>query len=233
MNVSIVHGEKGIKALKATSDAAVVIIDVFRASTTITVVLEKEARCVVPVNTNNDALQLKNEHHIIIGEEHGLPPAAFDHGNSPWEISQRVATLAGKIVVMKTTNGTRGILAAINKGFPTYVGCFRNARPLAEHLMNRYEQVILVPMGTNERPRIEDDNCAELLRCYLVGEPVIESALIEEVKKERLNQNWHIPTWKEDVYMSLELNTSSIIPFCKNDCDSGYNACIIDVGNDK
>ncbi len=225
MNVSIVQGENGIRSLAKIPRTAVVIIDVFRASTTMTIVLEKGARCIIPVKSNTDALELKEDGHIIIGEENGLPPDGFDHGNSPWELSQ-IKSLNGKIVIMKTTNGTRGILAATKKSFPTYVGCFRNARILAEYLRNKYEHVILVPMGTHEKPRIEDDTCAEILKSYFLNEPILELPLIEEVRKERLEQNRHIPTWKEDVSICLELNTSSTIPYVTTDIKCSHQTCI-------
>ncbi len=226
MKVSIVQGERGIKSLTTIPKMAVVIIDVFRASTTMVIALEKGARCIFPVKSIKDALELRDEDYLIVGEEHGLPAEGFDHGNSPFEIS-RISNLKGQKIVMVTTNGTRGILASFRKGFDTYIGCLRNARALTTFLQKRYEHVTLVPMGTNEIPRIEDDACAEIMKAYLLNEPILERTLIEEVKEARLKHNRHIPTWKDDVSLALELNVSKIIPYCQNSRESTHETCIV------
>ncbi len=226
MDVITVFGERGIKSLSRQQlDRAVVIIDVFRASTTITIALEMGVKCIIPVKTIREAMDLKGEGYLIVGEEDGLPPKGFDQDNSPHLISQM--NLKDQIMVLRTTNGTRGIVTSMNKGFSTYIGSLRNARSLAEFIKKRHSSVALVPMGTKEKPRVEDDVCANILRAYLLNEPIIEDVLIGEIRQHRENDNPHIPTWKEDVSICLSLNQSTIIPFCINDPEMG--TCIIEI----
>lgn len=47
-----------------------------------------------------------------MGEDHGLRPEGFDLSNSPVEVSR--ADLSGRVIVQRTSAGTRGVTAAQN-----------------------------------------------------------------------------------------------------------------------
>lgn len=88
-------------------DSVCGVIDVIRATSTITTLLAKGISKIIIADSKKDALSLKenNDSCVLCGEEGGLPPKGFDYGNSPLEIS-RLRNLKGKNAILKTTNGT-------------------------------------------------------------------------------------------------------------------------------
>jgi 2-phosphosulfolactate phosphatase len=72
---------------------AVAIIDVFRAFTTAAVALANGASRIIMVSAVEEALSLRDSGaaQICMGQVRGRPPPGFDFGNSPFEISARIA----------------------------------------------------------------------------------------------------------------------------------------------
>ncbi|HWP36396.1 MAG TPA: 2-phosphosulfolactate phosphatase [Gemmatimonadales bacterium] len=98
----------------ALANKPVLVIDLLRATTTIVTALANGARAVLPAATPSDALQLaqnlERDDVLLAGERQTLPIPGFALGNSPLEmLPERVA---GKTLVMATTNGTPALLAA-------------------------------------------------------------------------------------------------------------------------
>ena len=107
------------------SRALYIVVDVLRASSSIVTLLEREAARVVAAPSIDDARSLKSQlpDHLLCGERGGLPPEGFDYGNSPAEFAR--AELAGRGVILATSNGTR-ILAALAEAPMVLVGCLLN-----------------------------------------------------------------------------------------------------------
>ena len=105
VDVALTHVE--VNHIDLSSYGAVAVIDILRATTTILTALENGARGVVPVSTPEEATMWRNQHHnVVLGGERGAKRIdGFDLGNSPLEYSPM--TVAGKIVVLTTTNGTQ------------------------------------------------------------------------------------------------------------------------------
>jgi 2-phosphosulfolactate phosphatase len=108
-----------------------VVVDVLRASSSIVTLLERGASRVVAARDTTEARELHKRlpGHLLCGEEHGLPPEGFDYGNSPSEFSR--LDLAGKPVILATSNGTR-ILAALADAPVLLVGALLNRTAVAE-----------------------------------------------------------------------------------------------------
>ena len=71
------------------SNSVVVIIDVFRATSTIASALYNGARCVIPVDSVPKALEIaKNIGGIAAGERDGKIADGLQHGNSPMEYNR-------------------------------------------------------------------------------------------------------------------------------------------------
>ena len=89
----------------------VVVIDVLRATTTITRALENGAQSVIPCLEPEDAIAVRNRlgrDRILLGGERGSQKInGFDLDNSP--ASYESAIVAGKTVAFTTTNGTRAL----------------------------------------------------------------------------------------------------------------------------
>ncbi len=150
-------GESGARRA-ARAGAAVVVVDAFRASTTIAVLVSKGAR-VVPVTSVEEAACAETD--FSIGERGSAKVAGFDFGNSPMEIlGSEVPT--GSTVALSTTNGTRVVEAA--RGARTILtGAFVNAGVLAEELAgeSRYDtEVVVVGCGWEGRRASEDEAAA-------------------------------------------------------------------------
>ena len=101
------------------SAATCVVFDVLRATSTMAVALNQGARAIVPVASIPEALAIRAQRPdvLLAGEREGVRSLgeltggiAFDLGNSPREF--RRGMVAGKTIVMTTTNGTRALRAA-------------------------------------------------------------------------------------------------------------------------
>lgn len=150
------------------SEAAVVVIDCFRASTSIVAALNSGAKAVYPFLHVEEARKAGAQRPgaVLGGERHGARIDGFHLGNSPAEYSAQA--VGGREVVMTTTNGTR-LLAAASKAREVYVGGFVNAATTASALVKGGCNVVIAAAGTEGRFSIEDSLCAGFL-VTLLGE---------------------------------------------------------------
>lgn len=144
----------------------VVVIDVLRATSTITHALVSGARSVLPVAGVEEAArkaeQIGRDAVMLCGERDTEPIRGFDLGNSPLEFTPE--RVAGKTLVMTTTNGTTALLAAA--GAPRcYVGSLLNLSALARRLVDEQADTLLLCAGREGAFAAEDALCAgRLLR---------------------------------------------------------------------
>lgn len=148
-------GESGARAAARTG-ATVVVVDAFRASTTIAVLVSKGAR-VIPVASIEEAAAVAD---FRVGERGSAKVAGFDFGNSPTEIIE-TGIPPGSTVVLSTTNGTRVVEAATGAS-AIFTGAFVNARALADELARGAggEEVVVVGCGWEGRRASEDESAA-------------------------------------------------------------------------
>jgi len=136
-----------------------VVIDVLRASTTMITALAHRANGVLPVADVEEARRLAWEGGpaaLLGGERGGVRIAGFALGNSPLEYS--AARVAGRTIVITTTNGTAA-LAAARGAREILVGAIVNRTAVAEaihRLAGADEDVHLVCAGTDGRVSPED-----------------------------------------------------------------------------
>ena len=146
VNVSLFNSE--------TNDLAIVI-DLLRASTTIIMALNTFKK-VIPVNSVEKALELKEQHNTVLaGEIKRLKIEGFDLSNSPKDIQE----YSGETLILKTTNGTR-VLENIknrNENVKILVGTAINAKAVAiKALELATDDIELVMAGRHEKFTIED-----------------------------------------------------------------------------
>ena len=91
---------------------AVVAVDVIRAFTTAAYAFAAAARHIYLVDSVDEALAVKRAEPdvVLMGEDHGRRPPGFDFSNSPVAIAG--ADLSGRVLVQRTSAGTRGVVAA-------------------------------------------------------------------------------------------------------------------------
>jgi len=156
----------------ALSVGVVVVIDVFRSSNTILMLLSKGATSVIPVATVKEAFDMKNRYpnRLLAGERNGITVPGFDMGNSPYEVSSR--NVQGKEVILTTSAGTQGMTKA-TKAKRMFVGSFGNAGVLIEALRAISTPLVtFLAVGTDGiRKATEDEVCASYLQRRLEGGP--------------------------------------------------------------
>jgi 2-phosphosulfolactate phosphatase len=143
-------------SLYDVSNSAVVIIDVLRASSTIATALFNGAKCVIPVDSVAKCIELgKKIDSITAGERDGKIAEGLKYGNSPFEYPR--SFIEGKTLVLTTTNGTKLMQLALEKGADHIVtGSFPNLSSLCNHLMKQKKNVLLGCAAWKDRINMED-----------------------------------------------------------------------------
>lgn len=208
MKICLKSGLYGAREAKGTG----VIVDVFRASSTICAILAGGAKYIVPTKSLNKAFQLKRNHpdYLLIGERGGLRPEGFDLGNSPYEVSR--LNLSEKIVIFTSSAGFRAIIEAQkSRADELLIGSFVNARAVADYIEQKApDKVSLVAVGTSElglhRKAAEDQLCAQYIRGYLYRKELDFSKILIKIQTsdgaERLRRLGQI----KDLELCLKLN---------------------------
>jgi len=138
-----------------------VIVDVLRATTTLTVALANGARGVLPAATPEEALALRAARPgtLACGERNGRIVPGFDLGNSPYEYAaERVGR---KMLAFASTNGSLAMLAA-QGARRRVLAAFVNARAAVSRVRGERE-VTIVCAGKLGGFSLEDAACAGLL----------------------------------------------------------------------
>ena len=113
-----------------------IVIDVMRATTTMTIMFDQGARQVLAARLlSRLASKQKRPDRLLCGERHTKTPPGFDCGNSPAYFAQR--DLSNHELVLTTSNGTRALFACPTKS--PLAGCFYNGRAVTEQAL-RYAQ---------------------------------------------------------------------------------------------
>ena len=138
------------------SNSIVVIIDVLRATSTIATALFNGAKCVIPVDSVSKCLEIGRQiESITAGERDGRIAEGLEYGNSPFEYPAEF--ISGKTLVLTTTNGTRLLHIALDKGAKEIItGSFPNLSSVCEHLVAAKKNVMLGCAAWKDRVNIED-----------------------------------------------------------------------------
>jgi 2-phosphosulfolactate phosphatase len=149
-------------------DAIVVIIDVFRATSTMATAMHNGATKIIPVETPEACIEIGNATGgITAGERDGKIIPGLSFGNSPSEYPK--SFIENKTLVITTTNGTKLLNMALRKGAKEIVtGSFPNLSNVVGYLKAQNAPVILGCSGWKNRFNIEDT--------------LFAGAVIEEIK---------------------------------------------------
>ncbi|WP_301922964.1 2-phosphosulfolactate phosphatase [Ferruginibacter sp.] len=142
--------------LYAVSNSIVVIIDVLRATSTIATVLYNGAKCIIPVDSVAACIRIgKQIEGITAGERDGKVAEGLSYGNSPFEYPREF--VSGKTLVLTTTNGTKLLHMALEKGAKKIItGSFGNLSAVCDYLIEQKRHVILGCAAWKDRVNIED-----------------------------------------------------------------------------
>ena len=138
------------------SNSIVVIIDVLRATSTIATVLHNGAKCIIPVDSVAECIRIgKQIEGITAGERDGQVAEGLSYGNSPFEYPREF--VKGKTLVLTTTNGTKLLHMALDKGAKKIItGSFGNLTAVCNYLIEQKRDVILGCAAWKDRVNIED-----------------------------------------------------------------------------
>ncbi len=153
--------------------ACVFVIDVLRATTTMCAALHHGAKAIIPVTGIDEAREVAarfaGERPMLAGERGADPVPGFDLGNSPGEMT--AAAVAGRLLVMTTTNGTRALrtVAAAASVHPLAAVNFSAAVQRARSVWRDGGTVMVVCAGIVGGPSREDAYCAGRFGRDVVG----------------------------------------------------------------
>jgi 2-phosphosulfolactate phosphatase len=133
----------------------VVIIDIFRATSSICYGIENGAEAIIPVSEVEacSAYREKGLGYLLAAERNGEVVTGFDFGNSPFSYTKE--KVDGKTVVLTTTNGTQALhLSRTAKR--VVIGSFLNLTALCSWLKTQNENILLVCAGWKNNFNLED-----------------------------------------------------------------------------
>ena len=138
-----------------TKDTVVVIIDVFRATSTIAAALHNGAKVVIPVASVEECIAMKDkeENCITAGERDGKVAPGLQYGNSPLEYP--TSFIEGKTLALTTTNGTK-LLHMVQDADSIITGSFLNLDVVCQYLIQQNKNVLLACSAWKDRVNIED-----------------------------------------------------------------------------
>jgi 2-phosphosulfolactate phosphatase len=140
---------------------ACVVVDVLRATSTLVTMFERglEEALIAPSIDAARTVAGSQPGLLLCGEEGGLPPDGFDHGNSPVEFLK--SDLRGQRTVFATTNGTRALNVA-QASTAVLVGALLNASAVSESAVQAGGSIFIVCAGENGGMSVslEDVFCA-------------------------------------------------------------------------
>ncbi len=154
--------------------SAALVVDVIRATTTAAALLVAGARELVWTGSVERArAEAQARGALLAGERGGVPPAGFDLGNSP--VAFDAAKVAGRAVVMTTTNGTRAALRAAAAAKALGLAALVNATAAARWLLAFEGEVALVTAGREGGLALDDAYALGALAARLAAlEPGLE-----------------------------------------------------------
>lgn len=160
-----------------------VVIDVLRATTTVTEALAagyERVRCVAGIE---QAELLRAPGRVLAGERGCLMPPGFDQGNSP--VEARVQR--GRELVLATTNGAPAIVNAAHQASEVIVACLLNLGAVIEAVAGLGDldelQLLVVCAGTDGAPAVEDTFVAGALCAALQGARTDTARIAESVSR--------------------------------------------------
>src|ERR1700760_2488235 len=178
--------------LYKVEDYIVVIVDIFRATSSICYGIDNGAEAIIPVAEVEEcaAYREKGHDYLLAAERNGEVVTGFDFGNSPFSYTKEI--VAGKTVVLTTTNGTHALHLS-RKAKKVVIGSFLNLTSLSNWLKTQSENILLVCAGWKNNFNLEDTVFAgaviEQLKSgdYKTDDPAIAANDLYQLGKNDLN----------------------------------------------
>ena len=143
-------------------DTVCIVLDIFRATSSITTALANGCRAILPAWSEEDAKEAaqRSGAKLFAGERRSIRIKGYDFGNSPLEFTPE--KVKDNLIVMTTTNGTNAIKST-DGAYRTLIGAFLNAAAVCRAAEESGKDVLIVCAGTDRLFSLEDSLCAGLL----------------------------------------------------------------------
>ena len=163
MKVSILKGLPGCEKAKGVA----VVIDVFRATSTITCLALSRPKSLIVADTVEKVKKLSKKYNSILFSE--IPELHAEYDNSP--VNALTVNVEDRVLTIQSKNGTTAINAARHCD-SVILGSFLNADAVVEYLRKiDAQEVSIIPIGHIRVPEeTEEDNaCADYIKDRLNG----------------------------------------------------------------
>ncbi|MBX8632593.1 MAG: 2-phosphosulfolactate phosphatase [Thermoplasmata archaeon] len=170
-------------ALTSRASDYLAIVDAFRATSMVSVMLHLGVRRIIPVAGVDEALKMKEENSdfILVGEERGIMPPGFSYGNSPSQLYSAASggLLKGATVVHRSSAGTQSISAALKSKregakYTIVTSSMLDASSVASYIMRRNG-------GRDERLTVVCSGYVDKL--YALEDEIAAGALLSSLKE--------------------------------------------------
>src|ERR1700761_3265973 len=137
------------------AEYVVVVIDIFRATSSICYGIENGAEAIIPVAQVEEcsAYREKGFDYLLAAERNGEVVNGFDFGNSPFSYTKE--KVEGKTIVLTTTNGTHALHLS-RSAKKVVIGSFLNLIAICNWLKTQQDDVLLVCAGWKNNFNLED-----------------------------------------------------------------------------
>lgn len=185
-------------------DKIVVIIDVLRATSVIATALANGAKQIFPVIEVEEAFSKKTENTLLGGERKALKIKGFDLSNSPLDYKREL--VAGKEIILSTTNGTKAIHYSIDEqAKEVLTGSMLNAKAVAGYLAKSDSDIAILCAGTYGEFSLDDFICA--------GKIIFECiSIIKSTNKNEIN----LDDFSTAAVLAYEASKDSILEYVSN-----------------
>jgi 2-phosphosulfolactate phosphatase len=201
LKVEILDGRR----FEKSPEGICILVDVFRSTSSIPILLSNGAEYVIPTRTVKEARELRKKipGALLIGERYGYKIVKFDYGNTPsllWKTD-----FENKIIIFTSTNGTK-VLNKISGANAVYLSSFINHAATCNKVKGA-ERVQIYVSGRPDGRAEEDEIYAEFLAADLKGEGPDPHKTIDLVKHCSGARRLSLMGFKEDIEASLRFNS--------------------------
>lgn len=225
MKIQTVISPIAFDQIEYIEDKIVVIIDILRASSTITTIIDNDAKALMAVKDELSARKYINDNYLVGGERNGETIPGFNFGNSPFDYKKE--HVRDKTVVLTTTNGTKCIEMSSNAN-EVIIGSFLNLTAVVRYLNEKKKDIVLFCAGWKDKVNLEDSLYAGAVALKMPEFNKDDSTILcmkayEVIKEnlfETLQDSNHFKRLKnkgviKDIQYCCKIDTTDVVPKLK------------------
>lgn len=210
-------------------NSVVVVIDIFRASSSICYGIANGAKAIIPVSSIEECLSYQESGFLLAAERNGRVVEGFEIGNSPFSYSEE--KVKGQSIVLTTTNGTRALKESLAAD-DIIVASFLNLSAVSIWLEKQSKDIVLLCAGWKNEFSLEDTLFAGSLveklnsDVFSLNDSAIAAEDLYKIAKNDLSgylkKSSHSQRLKElniekDIAFCLQIDTITAIPILIGD----------------